>query len=415
MAASCSFVCCEEETENDKAVLVRFSNGCFKDPDKLDFSMFKSVDENNPRKKHRRILVAESDRLCYVGQNFGAGSLKCNNLCKYYIGVLNKRTMQMGLHSAQVFNMQPDIPGERTETAKPQDTTLAYRDKVDSLIEAFGTTKQKKALTSRRLNQVGKDTLHQAVAKAASSVIDKKGLEALQQEVTETESQGALPSHLPPCNPNAEKREDVYPFDELLDPNELAALEVAGSKMAALTAEELSKMSDAGSLCVAEHLKNLPPEGEAREKMARCAFYLSMLLKLARQRNITRKFGQEEGCPRIIQNKLFRTFTVETFIKGSVQYKVSTSMKNKLAAYSLALLLHMGHMTADLTLLHRDLAITDAKMTEVAKSMGLSLFKPARDKNKETTLSQDHRKASLDLPLVKYDQFLERRKRKKMH
>lgn len=48
---------------------------------------------------------------------------------------------------------------------------------VDSLIEAFGTTKQKKALTSRRLNQVGKDTLHQAVAKAASSVIDKKGLE----------------------------------------------------------------------------------------------------------------------------------------------------------------------------------------------------------------------------------------------
>lgn len=37
---------------------------------------------------------------------------------------------------------------------------------------------------------------------------------ALQQEVAETESQGALASHLPPCNPNADQREDVYPFDE---------------------------------------------------------------------------------------------------------------------------------------------------------------------------------------------------------
>lgn len=45
------------------------------------------------------------------------------------------------------------------------------------MIEAFGTNKQKRALSSRRLNQVGSDTLHQAVAKAANTVIDQKGLE----------------------------------------------------------------------------------------------------------------------------------------------------------------------------------------------------------------------------------------------
>lgn len=44
-----------------------------------------------------------------------------------------------------------------------------------------------------------------------------------------------------------------------------------------------------------------------------------------------------------------------------IQNIVSTSMRAKLAAYSLALLLHMGHMTADLTLLHRDLGITEAR------------------------------------------------------
>lgn len=54
-------------------------------------------------------------------------------------------------------------------------------------------------------------------------------------------------------------------------------------------------------------------------------------------------------------------------------------------------------------------------MTEVAKSMGLTLMKPARGKGDTAALQDDHRLASLVLPLVRYDQFSERRKRKKMH
>lgn len=44
-----------------------------------------------------------------------------------------------------------------------------------------------------------------------------------------------------------------------------------------------------------------------------------------------------------------------------VQNMVSSSMRAKVAAYSLALILHMNHMMADLTLLHRDLGITEAR------------------------------------------------------
>ncbi|CAK6972249.1 DNA-directed RNA polymerase I subunit RPA49 isoform X1 [Scomber scombrus] len=395
---------------------IRFSNGSVKNAEKLDFTMYKNADESNQRKKSRRILVAEADRLSYVGNNFGAESLKCNSLCKYYVGVLDKQTMQMELHSAQLFNMQPLIPGEATEAAKPQDTTQTYRDKVDSLIEAFGTNKQKRALTSRRLNQVGSDTLHQAVAKAANTVIDQKGLEALQQEVADTESQADLALHLPPFSTDADKPENVYLFADILSPVEFEALNQAGSKMAALTPEELQKMKDEGGrLSVVKHLENMSSVGEDREKTAQCAFYLSLLLQLARQRSITRKFGQEEGCPRIIQSKLLKTFTVETFNNGRVQNMLSASMRAKLAAYCLALLLHMGHMTADLTLLHRDLGITEARMTEVAKSMGLTLAKSGRGKADDAELRDEHKYASLVLPLVKYEQFTERRKRKKMH
>lgn len=96
--------------------------------------------------------------------------------------------------------------------------------------------------------------------------------------------------------------------------------------------------------CVVKLLEALPTVGEEmRDKTSRCAFYLSLVFKLARQKSITRKcesrwlsvitvlcisgetncqvfftftVGQEEGCPRIIQSNLFRTFTVETFNNG---------------------------------------------------------------------------------------------------
>ncbi|XP_037328461.2 DNA-directed RNA polymerase I subunit RPA49 [Pungitius pungitius] len=416
MAASCSLVCCGEEHDSDKAVIVRFSNGSVPPGDGLDVAMYKNQDERNPRKKTRRIVAAESDRLCYVGKNFGEGSLKCNNLCKYYVGVLNRKTMKMEVHEAQLFNLQPVIPGEMTEEHKaPQDTALTYKDQVDSLIEAFGTNKQKKALSSRRLNQVSSDTLHQAVAKAVHTVINHKGLEALQQEVVDTEAQGEMAVHRPPCNPGADKPENVYLFDDVLSPMEFEALDEAGSKMASLTPEEMQKMRDSGgSLCVVKHLENLPSDGEARTRASRCIFYLSMLLKLAQQRNVSHKFGLEEGCPRSVQSKLLQTFTMETFNNGRVQNMVSSSMRTKLAAYSMALLLHMNNMICDLTLLHRDLGITEARMIEVAKSMGLTLIRHARGKAKDGEVRDTNRYASLVLPLVKYEVFLEQRKRKKM-
>lgn len=47
---------------------------------------------------------------------------------------------------------------------------------MDSCIEAFGTTKQKRSLNSRRMNTVGSESLHRAVAKAAENIIDTKGV-----------------------------------------------------------------------------------------------------------------------------------------------------------------------------------------------------------------------------------------------
>ncbi|XP_061100470.1 DNA-directed RNA polymerase I subunit RPA49 isoform X1 [Conger conger] len=414
-AEACIWKCCEEESEGNNAVIVQFSNGNLKNPDDVDFTLYKNVDGSNPRKKNRRILVAETDRLCYVGNNFGAGSLKCNTLCKYYVGVLDKSTREMEVHNAQIFNMQPHIPGESTPEEELPTSSKSYRDKVDSLIEAFGTNKQKRALSSRKLNQVGSDSLQQAVHRAANTIIDQKGLEALEQDVAQAEVQADTVLYLPPCHPDADQPQDVYPFDELISPVEYKALEAPGRKLLELTPEDLEKMAKEDSpLSVLKLLRTLSGDEESRDRQARCTWYLSLLIKLAHQRNFTRKFGQEEGCPRIIQNKLMRTFTVEAFNHGRIQNMLPTSMRVKLAAYCLALLLHLGEQMADLTLLHRDLRITENKMLEVAKSMGLKLSRRPVSEEGGLGPENEHRLATLELPLAKYDHLVQRRKRKKM-
>ncbi|XP_060772554.1 DNA-directed RNA polymerase I subunit RPA49 [Neoarius graeffei] len=411
MAASCTWKPCTE-TEKERAVLVKFSNGEVKNADKLNIRLFKHCDETNPRKKSRRIVVADSDRLSYVGSNFGPGASQCNNTCSYFVGVLDKTTMQMKVQPAQLFNLQPVIPGETAANAE-ENESKTYREKLDALIEAFGTTKQKRALSSRRMNTVGNDTLQKAVAHAANDIIDQKGLEALQQEVVDSQALTESTLFLPPCNKNATNREDVYPFDGLLSPAEFNSLKQLGEKMAGLCSEDQMTKDGFFPETVKKILKHLPKEGEDRDRQACCAWYLSFLIRLAQMKKLDRKFGEDE-CPHVLYKKVQKNFTVERFDNGRLKNTVTTSTVSKIASHCLALLLHIGDQNVDLTLLHRDLSISENKMLEVAKAMGLTLSRQSMYSLEEAGLQDDHRMASLELPLVRYERRMERQKRRKM-
>lgn len=59
------------------------------------------------------------------------------------------------------------------------------------------------------------------------------------------------------------------------------------------------------------------------------------------------------------------------------------------------------------------MCLSSCRMIEIAKSMRLTLVKFPRTKAEDGPC-EEHRQATLVLPLAKYDQSLERRKRKKM-
>lgn len=62
-----------------------------------------------------------------------------------------------------------------------------------------------------------------------------------------------------------------------------------------------------------------------------------------------------------------------------------------------------------------DVFVFSYRMIDIAKSMGLTLMKLPRVKAEEDGVRDTSRQAALVLPLVKYEQSMERPKRKKVH
>ncbi|KAM9367744.1 DNA-directed RNA polymerase I subunit RPA49 [Phaethornis superciliosus] len=396
------------------AAIVRFSNGRLREPGSMRFTAYRHRDTTHPRHRHRRILVSETERLSYVGNNFGSGVMKCNSLCRYFVGVLDKESGQMEVYNAEIFNMQPWL----SDNLIPDDTTdyqkKSYREKVDLCIEAFGTSKQKRALSSRRMNAVGSDVLTTAVTKAAANVIDAKGVAALMQDVAQDDVQN-ISVFLPPCNEDADKPEDVYKFEDILSPAEYEALRVPAAAFVNITPEEITKKAEDKRHCsfVLEELKLLPADERSRDHKARCLWFLDTLIKFSYLKVIKKKYPMGPECPHMISRKLMKNFSSLTYNNGSVQNLVSSSMKAKIAAYVIALALHINSFQTDLTILQNDLKFQESRMMDIARAMRLKISKAKG--LPELGNESNHKLGTLSLPLPVPKPSGGRQKRKKMN
>ncbi|XP_039090684.1 DNA-directed RNA polymerase I subunit RPA49 [Hyaena hyaena] len=390
---------CGEPDESQRAVLVQFSNGKLQNPGNVRFTLYKSNDSTNPRKRGQRILAAETDRLSYVGNNFGTGALKCNTLCRHFVGVLNKTSGQMEVYDAELFNMQPLFADESVESESTQENQArTFREKMDSCIEAFGTTKQKRALNSRRMNRVGNESLNCAVAKAAENIIDAKGVTALVNDAIHDDLQEDS-LYLPPCHADAAKPEDVYKFEDLLSPPEYEALQSPSEAFRNISSEEILKMIEENSHCsfVIEALKSLPSDEKSRDHQARCIWFLDTLIRFRAQKVIKRKSALGPGVPHILSTKLLKHFTCLTYNNGSLRNLISDSMKAKITAYVIILALHISDFQIDLTLLQRDLKLSERRMIEIARAMRLKISK--RSVSLAAGRDEDHKLGTLSIPL----------------
>ncbi|NWW69353.1 RPA49 polymerase, partial [Ifrita kowaldi] len=403
--------------------------------------------------------VSETERLCYVGHNFGSEVMKCNSLCRYFVGVLDKNSGQMEVYNAEIFNMQPLLSGGKCWGSQLLSCFVllipalfpwhgvraipsvlhAERDsgegstqvlcsfgctgcfnvcfslvQMDLCIEAFGTSKQKRALSSRRMNAVGSDIVSTAVTKAAANIIDAKGVTALMQDMAQDDVQN-ISAFLPPCHEDADRPEHVYKFEDILSPAEYEALRVPAAALAGLTAEEMAKRAEERSHCsfVLEELKFLPADEKSRDHKARCLWFLDTLIRFSHLKVIKKKHPMGPECPHIISRKLMKNFTSLTYNNGSIQNLVSASMKAKITAYVIVLALHINNFQTDLTVLQNDMKLPESRILDIAKALRLRVSKAKGVSGLEN--DQNHKLGTLSLPLPTQKAPEGQRKRRKMN
>ncbi|KFZ46368.1 DNA-directed RNA polymerase I subunit RPA49, partial [Antrostomus carolinensis] len=363
-------------------------------------------------------------------------------LPRYFVGVLDKDSGQMEVYNAEIFNMQPLLSGRKILCVTACETYVGIQlltawlltavlsvslaalqqcvlicfslAQMDLCIEAFGTSKQKRALNSRRMNAVGSDILNNAVTKAAASVIDAKGVTALIQDVAQDDVQN-ISIFLPPCNEDADKPENIYKFEDILSPAEYEALRVPAAVFVNITPEEITKKTEEKSHCsfVLEELKFLPADEKRRDHKARCLWFLDTLIKFSYLKVIKKKYPLEPECPHIISRKLMKNFTSLTYNDGRVQNLISASMKAKITAYVIALALHINNFQTDLTILQNDMKLQESRMMDIAKAMRLKISKAKGLPGLES--DQNHKLGTLSLPLPVQKASGNQRKRKKIN
>ncbi|XP_034521452.1 DNA-directed RNA polymerase I subunit RPA49 [Ailuropoda melanoleuca] len=393
---SARWLYCGEPDESQRAVLVQFSNGKLQNPGNMRFTLYKSKDSTNPRKKSQRILAAETDRLSYVGNNFGTGALKCNTLCRHFVGILNKTSGQMEVYDAELFNMQPLFSDESIESESTQESqTKTFREKMDSCIEAFGTTKQKRALNSRRMNSVGSESLNCAVAKAAENIIDAKGVTALVSDAIRDDLHDDSLC-LPPCHADATKPEDVYKFEDLLSTTEYEALRSPSEAFRNVSSEEILKMIEenrypppapwvdgVSGAVMSEH-------DNTAEESTCCPLQGPGVKSIKETLYITCSVPLGDAHSLMLSLLHCHCFC-------SLRNLISDSMKAKITAYVIILALHISDFQIDLTVLQRDLKLSERRMIEIAKAMRLKISK--RRVSLAAGREEGHKLGTLSIPL----------------
>lgn len=156
----------------------------------LSFDLYAPIIESSFKK--RKVLVAESGKIEYVGD-----SSESQYNCKYAIGILDRKTNTIKLHSATALSMQAIVKKLKNKETR----TIGMKDYQarNQLGQAFGTRKRKQAIKAQEQNIVNVSGL----ADVAGAIKDTIAMNAPAQPLKATLLEQSMQDRLiPPCNVN---------------------------------------------------------------------------------------------------------------------------------------------------------------------------------------------------------------------
>ncbi|ELU12764.1 hypothetical protein CAPTEDRAFT_221164 [Capitella teleta] len=375
-----------------RALLVNFSNRNIR-KDAVNELSFDCYEKNSAHKstEAKRILVAESERMRYLGNTSNPGLAQ--SYSRSVIMVRNKETNKVRILSTAKFAMKPVFADAEDEVDAEEETN--FRQKHDALTSKFAGLKSRKQMEDRMRNTLSDAALKEAVGKTIDEV-DMRAIEAVQKAEQ-------VYDDIPPYNKDAEIPDDVYQLSQIIPDDCLVTLATMAQPIVDCDREILEtwrKEQKFGGF-ILQQIEQLPMEPAARVRRAQILVFLDILSSLYKCRvNELRKKGN--GLPEEIPNKVSK-LVLDTFTlmvdgqRGKKTRCLPKRLKDKLLSYIFVICLILEQYELEYSPLLLDLKVGMASAMNRLKAVGCKVGNKTQKVGEEKIIK---RMATLCVPLT---------------
>lgn len=347
--------------DDSRPILVQFENGMLKDECKMT-TQFKYLRSKVP-KSSKRMLIANTGSLTYTGNIMN----KQKSLVKYYIGVMDKKTNKIeDIEACQICILKPKLADESAMEDKKDIKT--FRQKSDTLVEAFGSAKQKRLLSARKKNESVNETISDKVADVAKKIL---------VETPRTPKTAVSPTDdmliIPPMNKEARNIQEIYHIDDIISFQDYQLLKGQAQEIIKCDNETLQtwKNEERYPQFILHHISQLPIRSSEREERACYLCYLNYLITVFK---LTYKdVHKKDPCPGIPNPLKTRILDNFTHSENGRNRCVPKKYKDKLLCYILVLSLVVEEYEMNCNLLMKDLKLGVARISKLLRAIGCSV------------------------------------------
>ncbi|CAF0752735.1 unnamed protein product [Rotaria sordida] len=311
--------------------------------------------------------------------------IKSSDLC----GILGFVDDQGHIHLSSNFHlytMRPkltDFNIQLEQNLNNEDNKLNRTD----LDEKFGTEKKRRSVHSKKRNTIEVNVLETAVSAAREQV-----LQTSNEQLNETIINNNISSYnddeqmaIPKPNYDAQKPEDTFILDDILNENDLLLLHDKCSQIVDATKDDIQRWSKEGTYTsfVCDQMKKLPTNHAERVKYASKVLYLHYLIAFFKRSIFKRLSGKPfpDDAPRSLQDKALRIYAIANINERTRKQDntVPPRLRLKLTAHICILALYICRFTVDIDNLRLSLgsSIAVSKLQDIFTELGCRIIKVA--------------------------------------
>ncbi|KAJ1672134.1 DNA-directed RNA polymerase I subunit rpa49 [Coemansia sp. RSA 25] len=263
------------------------------------FSTYKHASNND-----NCIIVSETDKVEYVGQNFETSNNSSSSRplltagCRYMLGVYDPQNDTVVFRQAPYVQVNTVIKSLKNARGVVERSTTdpGYIPQArNELGVEFGSKKQKSSIRAEERNKINMDTVRADMDVIGASIEQRTSSMPTAQEIAR-DNELALP--VPKYDPDAKTAADIYDMEDVLSKSNAAHINAMAVVKAAADPEELKRLIPVRTSFVATKIEQIASQKKPDLALLRRVMYLAYLIKFA---NTGRKALQSrETCVRTL-------------------------------------------------------------------------------------------------------------------